>query len=416
MSGIQRNLGVNKSRLWNMHLEMAKIGPGVAGGNNRQALTDDDRKGRDLFKKWCEAADMTVSTDTMGNMFARRSGKDQTLSPVMAGSHLDTQPTGGRFDGVFGVLAALEAVQTMNDLGIQTERPIEVVNWTNEEGSRFGPPMMGSAVFSGALSEADAKATKDQDGFTMGEALKEINYAGKDPTQSRPVHAFIECHIEQGPFLEREDKAIGIVTGVQAMRWYKARVLGEARHAGTTPPSSRKDALTAAAKLVLKIDEIMQQRGDAGRCTVGILQAFPGSPNVCPDRVEFTVDMRNPTSEELNKMDRELRRAAEDLYIDTGCGVEIEEIWFSEPVHFDQTCIDAIRRGANEHGHPWRDIMSGAGHDAANMARIAPSAMIFIPCKDGISHNEAEYSSPEAIAAGADVLLSTLLELAGPTT
>jgi N-carbamoyl-L-amino-acid hydrolase len=416
MSGIQRNLGVNKSRLWNMHLEMAKIGPGVAGGNNRQALTDDDRKGRDLFKKWCEAADMTVSTDTMGNMFARRSGKDQTLSPVLAGSHLDTQPTGGRFDGVFGVLAALEAVQTMNDLGIQTERPIEVVNWTNEEGSRFGPPMMGSAVFSGALSEADAKATKDQDGFTMGEALKEINYAGKDPTQSRPVHAFIECHIEQGPYLEREDKAIGIVTGVQAMRWYKARVLGEARHAGTTPPSSRKDALTAAAKLVLKIDEIMQQRGDAGRCTVGILQAFPGSPNVCPDRVEFTVDMRNPTSEELNKMDRELRRAAEDLYIDTGCGVEIEEIWFSEPVHFDQTCIDAIRRGANEHGHPWRDIMSGAGHDAVNMARIAPSAMIFIPCKDGISHNEAEYSSPEAIAAGADVLLSTLLELAGPTT
>ncbi len=416
MSGIQRNLGVNKSRLWNMHLEMAKIGPGVAGGNNRQALTDDDRKGRDLFKKWCEAADMTVSTDTMGNMFARRSGKDQTLSPVLAGSHLDTQPTGGRFDGVFGVLAALEAVQTMNDLGIQTERPIEVVNWTNEEGSRFGPPMMGSAVFSGALREADAKATKDQDGFTMGEALKEINYAGKDPTQSRPVHAFIECHIEQGPYLEREDKAIGVVTGVQAMRWYKARVLGEARHAGTTPPSSRKDALTAAAKLVLKIDEIMQQRGDAGRCTVGILQAFPGSPNVCPDRVEFTVDMRNPTSEELNKMDRELRRAAEDLYIDTGCGVEIEEIWFSEPVHFDQTCIDAIRRGANEHDHPWRDIMSGAGHDAVNMARIAPSAMIFIPCKDGISHNEAEYSSPEAIAAGADVLLSTLLELAGPTT
>lgn len=416
MSGIQRNLGVNKSRLWNMHLEMAKIGPGVAGGNNRQALTDDDRKGRDLFKKWCEAADMTVSTDTMGNMFARRSGKDQTLSPVLAGSHLDTQPTGGRFDGVFGVLAALEAVQTMNDLGIQTERPIEVVNWTNEEGSRFGPPMMGSAVFSGALSEADAKATKDQDGFTMGEALKEINYAGKDPTQSRPVHAFIECHIEQGPYLEREDKAIGVVTGVQAMRWYKARVLGEARHAGTTPPSSRKDALTAAAKLVLKIDEIMQQRGDAGRCTVGILQAFPGSPNVCPDRVEFTVDMRNPTSEELNKMDRELRRAAEDLYIDTGCGVEIEEIWFSEPVHFDQTCIDAIRRGANEHGHPWRDIMSGAGHDAVNMARIAPSAMIFIPCKDGISHNEAEYSSPEAIAAGADVLLSTLLDLAGTTS
>ncbi len=416
MTDIQRNLSVNKSRLWNMHLEMAKIGPGVAGGNNRQALTDDDRMGRDLFKTWCEAADMTVSIDTMGNMFARRAGTNQTLPPVLAGSHLDTQPTGGRFDGVFGVLAALEAVQTMNDLGIQTERPIEVVNWTNEEGSRFGPPMMGSAVFSGALSEADAKATKDQDGFTMGEALKEIDYVGKDPTQSRPVHAFIECHIEQGPYLEREDKAIGVVTGVQAMRWYKARVLGEARHAGTTPPSSRKDALTAAAKLVLKIDEIMQQRGDAGRCTVGIFQAFPGSPNVCPDRVEFTVDMRNPTSEELNKMDREFRRAAEDLYIDTGCGVEIEEIWFSEPVHFDQTCIDAIRRGANEHGHPWRDIMSGAGHDAVNMARIAPSAMIFIPCKDGISHNEAEYSSPEAIAAGADVLLSTLLDLAGPTT
>ena len=247
---------------------------------------------------------------------------------------------------------------------------------------------------------------------SMAEALDAIGYRGKVATKPRSIHAFFECHIEQGPYLEREDKAIGVVTGVQAMRWYKARVLGEARHAGTTPPSSRKDAMTAAARLVLKIDDIMQKRGDAGRCTVGILQAYPGSPNVCPDRVEFTVDMRNPTTDELNLMDKEFRRAAEDLYVDTGCGVEIEETWFSEPVHFDSHCLDAVRRGAEEHGHAWRDIMSGAGHDAVNVARLAPTAMIFIPCKDGISHNEAEYSSPEAIAAGADVLLAALLDLA----
>jgi N-carbamoyl-L-amino-acid hydrolase len=412
MSVVQRNLRVNGSRLWDMHMEMAKIGPGIAGGNNRQTLTDEDRQGRNLFQKWCENAKMAVSIDTMGNMFARRAGRDDSLAPVMAGSHLDTQPTGGRFDGVFGVLAALEAVQTMNDLGIETKRPIEIVNWTNEEGSRFGPPMMGSAVFSGALAENVANATQDHDGVTMAEALDAIGYRGKVATKPRSIHAFFECHIEQGPYLEREDKAIGVVTGVQAMRWYKARVLGEARHAGTTPPSSRKDAMTAAARLVLKIDDIMQKRGDAGRCTVGILQAYPGSPNVCPDRVEFTVDMRNPTTDELNLMDKEFRRAAEDLYVDTGCGVEIEETWFSEPVHFDSNCLDAVRRGAEEHGHAWRDIMSGAGHDAVNVARLAPTAMIFIPCKDGISHNEAEYSSPEAIAAGADVLLAALLDLA----
>lgn len=408
-----RNLRIDPKRLWDMHMEMAKIGPGVAGGNNRQAATAVDKEGRDLFRRWCQDAGLTVSIDSMGNMFARRPGRDNALSPVMAGSHLDTQPTGGRFDGIFGVLAALEAVRTMNDLGIETERPIEVVNWTNEEGSRFGPPMMGSAVFAGVLDQDVAYATEDAEGVAFGDALKDIDYIGDAPAEARPIHALFECHIEQGPFLEREEKAIGVVTGVQAMRWYKARVLGEARHAGTTPPSARKDALTAAAKLVLEIDQIMQRRGDDGRATVGVFQAYPGSPNVCPDRVEFTVDMRNPTADELNAMDREFRGAAERIYADTGCGVEIEETWFSEPVVFDPDCVAAVRQGAEANGHAWRDIMSGAGHDAVNVNKVAPAAMIFIPCKDGISHNEAEYAAPEALAAGADVLLAAMLEAAG---
>lgn len=408
-----RNLRINPQRLWDMHMEMAKIGPGVAGGNNRQTLTEDDRLGRELFKRWCEAAGMTITVDRMGNMFARRPGKNNDLAPVMAGSHLDTQPTGGRFDGILGVLGALEAVQTLNDLDIRTERPIEIVNWTNEEGARFGPPMMGSAVVAGVIDEAAAYATTDPDGVAVEDALTAIGYQGEAPAEAKPIHAFFEIHIEQGPFLEKEDKAIGVVTGVQAMRWYTARVLGEARHAGTTPPSARKDALTAAAKLIGDIDAIMQRRGEDGRATVGMFQAYPGSPNVCPDRVEFTVDMRNPTTDELNAMDRELRRAAEDLYVATGCGVEIEETWFSEPVVFDAACVDAVRRGAEANGHSWREIMSGAGHDAVNINRIAPASMIFVPCEDGISHNEAEYASPEACAAGADVLLAAMLEFAG---
>ena len=407
-----RNLRINPTRLWDMHMEMAKIGPGIAGGNNRQTLTDDDKLGRDLFKRWCQEAGMTVSIDTMGNMFARRPGKNDSLPPVMTGSHLDTQPTGGRFDGIFGVLAALEAVRTMNDLGIETEHPIEVVNWTNEEGSRFPPPMVGSGVFSGTFKQADAYAIEDVDGATLGGELERIGYKGDVACAQRPVKAFFECHIEQGPMLENEGKSIGVVTGVQAMRWYKGRVLGEARHAGTTPPQNRKDALTAASKLFIEIDAIMRRRGDEGRCTVGLAQAFPGSPNVCPDRVEFTIDMRNPTTDELNAMDRELRAAAEQLYTETGCGFEFEESWFSEPTVFAQECVDAIRNGAESHGHGWREIMSGAGHDAVHMNRVAPTAMIFIPCTDGISHNEAEYASPEHIAAGADTLLAAMLEFA----
>ena len=408
-----RNLRIDPQRLWDMHMAMAEIGPGIAGGNNRQTVTAEDRAGRDLFKTWCEAAGLTVTVDRMGNMFARRSGRDDSLAPVMAGSHLDTQPTGGRFDGITGVLSALEAVHTMNDLGIQTERPIEIVNWTNEEGARFGPPMMGSAVFAGLIDEAKAYATEYSDGVTFGEALSAIDYQGEAPAVARPIHAMFEVHIEQGPFLEAEGKAIGVVTGVQAMRWYKARTLGEARHAGTTPPAARKDALTAAARLLLALDAIMQKRGMDGRVTVGMLQAYPGSPNVCPDRVEFTVDMRNPETDELNAMDREFRKAAEDLYSETGCGVEIEESWFSPPIAFDADCVAAVRRGAEANGHAWREIMSGAGHDAVNVNKVAPAAMIFIPCADGISHNEAEYASPEAVAAGADVLLAAMLEAAG---
>lgn len=410
------NLRIDPDRLWASHMEMAEIGPGVAGGNNRQTLTDADGEARALFRRWCEDAGMTVTVDAMGNMFARRPGRNDSLPPVTTGSHLDTQPTGGRFDGVFGVLAGLEVVRTLNDLGIETEAPIEVINWTNEEGSRFGPPMVGSGVFAGAFTVEDAYAIRDRDGKTMGEELARIGYRGEAPCGGRPIGSYIECHIEQGPILEREGKSVGVVTGVQAMRWYQVEMTGRESHAGTTPPSTRRDALAAAARLVVRVDEIGRARGEDGRTTVGILQASPGSPNVIPGHVFLTVDMRNPTLDELNRMDGELREAANAIAGETGVAIDIREIWLSDAIRFDDGCLAAIREGAEAGGHAWREIMSGAGHDAVYMNRIAPTAMIFVPCRDGISHNEAEWSEPEHLAAGCDTLLRAMLELAGASS
>ncbi len=410
------NLRIDPSRLWDSHMEMAKIGPGVAGGNNRQTLTDEDREGRELFRRWCEQAGMTVTVDRIGNMFARRPGRNNDLPPIMMGSHLDTQPTGGRFDGVFGVLAGLEVVRTLNDLGIETEAPLEVVNWTNEEGGRFAPPMVGSAVFAGQMALSDAYEIRDLDGARFGDELVRIGYQGDEPMGGREVGAYFECHIEQGPILETENKSVGVVTGVQAMRWYEVTVRGRESHAGTTPPANRRDALTASARVLLALDEIMQERGIDGRCTVGVMEVKPGSPNVIPGEVFFTVDIRNPTVDELNAMDQQFRLAVAKLVADGTMTIDVKETWFSPPVLFDSGCVAAVRHGAETAGHPWREIMSGAGHDAVCVSKMAPAAMIFVPCKDGISHNEAEYAAPEHLAAGCDVLLRAVLEYANRDT
>ena len=406
------NLRIDPIRLWDSHMEMAKIGPGVAGGNNRQTLTDEDRQGRDLFRQWCEAAGMTVTVDKIGNMFARRAGKNNDLPPILMGSHLDTQPTGGRFDGVFGVMAGLEVIRTLNDLGIETEAPLEVVNWTNEEGGRFPPPMVGSAVFAGLTSLEAAYDLRDLDGARFGDELENIGYRGDTDIGNRPIGGYFECHIEQGPILESESLPVGVVSGVQAMRWYEVRAVGRESHAGTTPPANRRDALTAVAEIALALDGIMAARGQDGRCTIGVLNASPGSPNVIPGEVFFTVDMRNPTTAELNQMDTEFRERATAIAARRQVEVEIKENWFSPPVEFDPGCVQAVRHGAQASGHGFREIMSGAGHDAVCISKIAPAAMIFVPCKDGISHNEAEYASMEDLAAGCDVLLRAVLEYA----
>ncbi len=406
------NLRINPTRLWDSHMDMAKIGPGIAGGNNRQTLTDEDAEGRALFRSWCEAAGLTVTVDGIGNMFARRPGRNNDLPPILMGSHLDTQPTGGRFDGVFGVLAGLEVVRTLNDLGMETEAPLEVVNWTNEEGGRFPPPMVGSAVFAGQMELAKALDIRDLDGARFGDELERIGAKGDQAIGGRKIGAYFECHIEQGPILEAEEKSVGIVTGVQAMRWYEVTVKGRESHAGTTPPANRRDALTAASRVVIALDEIMQKRGIDGRCTVGVMEVKPGSPNVIPGEVFFSVDIRNPTVPELDKMDQEFRAAVAALTADGLMQIEVTETWFSPPVHFDAGCVAAVRHGASAAGHAAREIMSGAGHDAVHVSKIAPAAMIFVPCKDGISHNEAEYSAPEHLAAGCDVLLRAVLEYA----
>ena len=407
-----RNLTIDGNRLWASLMAMAEIGATEKGGSRRLALTDLDRDGRDLFVRWCEEAGCTVTVDAIGNIFARRPGRDDSLAPVVTGSHLDTQPTGGRFDGVFGVLAGLEIVRTLNDLGIETERPLEVVCWTNEEGSRFAPSMVASGVFAGKFALADVLLTTDVDGLTMGAELERIGYAGDLPVGGRPFHAYIEAHIEQGPILEAADRTIGIVTGGQGMRWYELVLTGVESHAGTTPMERRKDALLGAARLVERANRIGLDHAPDGRTTVGMIDSYPNSRNVIPGRVFLTFDFRHPEEEALVAMDAALRAAIAETAGAIGLAVEFREVLNSPPVPFDPGCIAAIRNAADKHDFAAREIISGAGHDACNIAAVAPSAMIFIPCVDGISHNEIEDIKPEWSDAGGQVLLDALLELA----
>jgi len=409
----QHNLSIDGNRLWNSIMDLAKIGATEKGGNCRLALTDLDKEARDLFIHWCKKANCKISIDKMGNIFARRPGKNPEAAAVMTGSHLDTQPTGGRFDGVYGVLAGLEIIRTLNDLGTQTERPIDVVVWTNEEGSRFAPSMISSAVFSGSIKLEDALAQTDQEGLSIGSELERIGYAGKDEVGSRKIHSYFEAHIEQGPILEAENKTIGIVTGAQGQRWYEINLTGVESHAGPTPMDRRKDALLGAARLIELVNRIGLENSPHACTTVGMINSYPNSRNVIPGQVFLTVDFRHPDDAVLARMNTELRNHLEEIAAKTGLKYEINQILYLPPIVFNEKCISAVRQSSKSQGYTSREIISGAGHDACNIASIANSSMIFIPCIDGISHNEVEDAKPEWVTAGGQVLLGAILKMAG---
>ncbi len=408
-----RNLQVNGDRLWQSLMEMAKIGATAKGGVCRLALTDLDREGRELFISWCKEAGCTVRVDRMGNIFARRPGRNPAAPPVMTGSHLDTQPTGGKFDGVYGVLAGLEVVRTLNDLAYETEAPIEIVVWTNEEGSRFSPAMIGSGVYAGAFSLEEGLATKDNvTGVTMGAELERIGFAGPERCGGDKVAAYFEAHIEQGPILEAAAKPIGIVQGAQGQRWYEITVTGQEAHAGPTPMKRRRDALVGAARMIDVVNRIGHAHPPYACATVGFIQSSPNSRNTIPGRVFFTVDFRHPEDATLTEMDGELRDACRDIARRAQVEVEVKEFWYFPPTPFDRACVDAVKRAAAAQNYPAMDIISGAGHDAVYMARVAPTAMVFVPCADGISHNEIEDATPEDLTMGCTVLLNAMLERA----
>lgn len=409
-----QNLKINGERLWQSLMELAQIGATEKGGVCRLALTDLDREGRDLFVRWCEQAGCTISVDVMGNIFARRAGKNNDLAPVMTGSHLDSQPTGGKFDGAYGVMAGLEVIRTLNDLDIETEAPIEVVAWTNEEGSRFAPAMVGSGAFAEIFDLDYALSRQDEDGKTIEEELKRIGYAGSEAIGEHPVGAYFEAHIEQGPILEAEQKTIGIVQGAQGQRWYEVTVTGQEAHAGPTPMNRRRDALVGAARMVDAVNRIGMAHQPNACSTCGMLKVTPNSRNVIPGQVWFTIDLRHPDDMTLSQMNDELRQQLQNIADDIGLQLEIEQIWYTPPTPFDDDCIAAVRKGAEAGGFANMEIVSGAGHDAVYIAKIAPTGMIFVPCENGISHNEIENATPADLSAGCDVLLQAMLDRAKP--
>jgi len=413
-----RNLTVNGERLWASLMELARIGATAKGGVCRLAASDLDGEARRLFIRWCEAAGCTVTVDRIGNIFARRPGRNPDLSPVMAGSHLDTQPTGGRFDGAYGVMAGLEIVRTLNDLGYETEAPVEIVAWTNEEGSRFSPAMVGSGVFASVFDLAYGLARPDNvSGVQLGAELTRIGFAGPTPVGGRPggehpVAAYFEAHIEQGPILEAAGLPVGIVTGAQGQRWYEINVTGQEAHAGPTPMPRRRDALVGAARMIDAVNKIGHAHAPHACATVGFVQVSPNSRNTIPGQVFFTVDFRHPQDDVLTAMDAELRAACAEAATSQSLDVAVAEFWYFPPTPFDPRLVGAVREAAAAQGYPHQDIISGAGHDAVYLARVAPSAMIFVPCVGGISHNEIEDAKPEDLTAGCNVLLNAVLDSA----
>ncbi|MNV00239.1 N-carbamoyl-L-amino acid hydrolase [compost metagenome] len=394
-------------------MELAQIGATPKGGVCRLTLTDLDKQGRDLVTRWAREAGMTVTIDKIGNGFMRRAGRNNSLPPIMTGSHIDTQPTGGKFDGNYGVLAGIEVVRTLNDHGIETEAPIEVAFWTNEEGSRFVPVMMGSGVFAKAFTLEHAYAATDTEGKTVKGELERIGYIGDQEPGDHPIGAYFETHIEQGPVLEDNDKTIGVVSGVLGIRWFDCTVTGMEAHAGPTPMALRKDAMLAATRIMQDVVAAAHRHPPHGRGTVGMVQVFPNSRNVIPGRVKFSIDLRNSTDALVDQMAAEVKAFADQVAQEHGVQVHIEMVSSYPAQLFQPECVEAVGRAAAKLGYSHMPAVSGAGHDAVYMAKLAPSGMIFIPCKDGISHNEIEDAKPEHIEAGCNVLLHAMLERAG---
>jgi N-carbamoyl-L-amino-acid hydrolase len=407
------SIRVNGERLWSSLMELAQIGATPKGGVCRLTLTDLDKQGRDLVLGWARAAGLQITIDKIGNGFMRRAGRNNALPPIVTGSHIDTQPTGGKFDGNYGVLAGLEVVRTLNDLGIETEAPIEVAFWTNEEGSRFVPVMMGSGVFANAFSLETAYAATDVDGKTVGDELKRIGYIGDEEPGAHPIGAYFEAHIEQGPVLEDNAKTIGVVQGVLGIRWFDCTVTGMEAHAGPTPMALRRDALQVATHIMQETVACALRHAPHGRGTVGMVQVFPNSRNVIPGHVKFSIDLRNSTDALVDQMADEVKAFAEQLAQTSGLEIKIELVSSYPAQIFHRDCVSAVERAAQLLGYSHMPAVSGAGHDAVYMAKLAPSGMVFIPCKDGISHNEIESATPEHITAGCNVLLHAMLERAG---
>jgi N-carbamoyl-L-amino-acid hydrolase len=408
-------LQVDAARLWQSLMELARIGATPKGGVRRIALTDEDRQGRDLVVRWFREAGMAVRIDEVGNVFARRAGTDTSARAVATGSHIDTQPSGGKFDGNFGVLAGLEVVRTLNDHGIQTRAPIEVAFWTNEEGTRFTPVMMGSGAFAGVFDAERIRGEKDLAGLAVGDELARIGYRGTQACGEVPggmFAAYFEAHIEQGPVLEAQGLPIGVVRGALGQQWYDVTVTGMDAHAGPTPMALRHDAMLGTARMVEAVNRIALAEAPDGRGTVGFVQVKPNSRNVVPGEVGFSVDFRHAEQAGLDRMDAAMRREFGSIADAGRLQVAIEPVVKFDPCVFDAACVGGVRRAAEALGLPCMDIVSGAGHDAVYIARVAPTGMIFVPCKDGISHNEIEDALPEHIAAGANVLLRAMVEMA----
>jgi N-carbamoyl-L-amino-acid hydrolase len=407
-----KNLRIDPDRLWDSLMEMAKIGPGIAGGNNRQTLTDEDAEGRALFQSWCEKAGMDMGVDTMGNMFATRAGTDPDALPVYVGSHLDTQPTGGKYDGVLGVLGGLELVRTLNDLDVSTKHPIVVVNWTNEEGTRYAPAMLASGVFAGRHDQDWAYDRTDSDGKKFGDELKRIGWVGNEKVGSRKMHAMFELHIEQGPILEAENKDIGVVTHGQGLRWIECKISGKESHTGSTPMRMRKNAGRGLALITELVHEIAMKHQPNAVGAIGHIDVYPNSRNIIPGQIVCTVDMRTHLIDILEDMVSEFEERAPKLCSDIGVEFECSIVGQFNPPAFDEDCVSAVREAAVELGYSHMDIVSGAGHDACWINDLAPTAMIMCPCEDGLSHNEAEEISKEWAQAGTDVLLHAVLNTA----
>ena len=412
MAAPGENLRINADRLWDSIHAMAEIGPGVAGGNNRQTLTDEDGEGRRLFRRWCEEAGLDMGVDKMGTMFATRAGTDPDALPVYVGSHLDTQPTGGRYDGVLGVLGGLEVIRTLNDLGIRTKHPIVVTNWTNEEGTRFAPAMLASGVFAGQHTLDWAYARQDKDGKRFGDELERIGWKGDEEVGARKIKAFFELHIEQGPILEDEGIDIGVVTHGQGLWWLEVTLTGKEAHTGSTPMPKRRNAGLGMARITELVHEVAMDYQPDAVGAIGHMEVYPNSRNVIPGRVVFTIDIRSPNEEVLNEMRTRIEDGIATICEALDIGFEVEAVGHFDPVTFDEGCVTAIRNAAERLGYSHRDIVSGAGHDACWINRVAPTAMVMCPCVDGLSHNEAEEISKEWAAAGADVLFHAVVETA----